>query len=483
MTETAPDPRRWRALAVCFVGGFVTMLDVSIVNVTLPSMQAALRAGATELQLIVAGYSLAFGLVLVPAGRVGDARGRRRLFMTAMAGFGLTSLLAGLAQTDWQLAACRLFQGCFAGLSSPQVSGLIQQLFRGRERSRAFGLFGGVIGVSTALGPLVGGLLLAAFGTTHGWRWVFFINVPICLAVLPLAKRLLPGPPATAGRSQRLDPVGLGLVGFGTMAFMAPFVLTPQGGFFDDPARWQWLAGAAALLPLTYFWERSYQRRHGAAVLNFDLLGQSSFRFGAALGAVYFAGFTALFLIVSMMLQSGLGFSALTAGLVVVPNAIGSGTMAALSGRLVSRFGRRLVVAGLTTALVGMILVDSAIRFAPAAWLPWAVAAAMFVSGLGNGCIISPNQVLTFEAVPPALGGVAGAVLQVGQRVGAAVGTAVVLSIYFTTFASQTSKIGAGPASERAASAGLLVSAGIIAAALVIAVFDARRRRAQAAVA
>ncbi|MDR1214666.1 MAG: MFS transporter [Propionibacteriaceae bacterium] len=472
---TSADPRRWRALGVCFAAGFVTMLDVSIVNVALPSIQQTLRAGPTELQLIVAGYSLAFGLCLVPAGRIGDARGRRFMFSLATAGFGLTSLLAGASQTDTQLSILRLLQGACAGMLNPQVSGLIQQLFRGAERARAFGLFGGVIGVSTALGPLLGGLSLTAFGPTTGWRWVFWINLPVCLTVLVLSRRLLPAPAAQAARS-RLDPVGLTLIGLGTAAAMFPFVTTPQSGFWDQPERWWWLAGAVLLAPLAYLWERRYQARCGAAVLDPSLIGNVAFRFGAAVGLAYFAGFTSLFLIVSLMLQSGLGQTALVAGLVAVPNAIASGLSASLSSRLVTRFGRRLVVGGLALSLVGLLLVDNVIRLSPTAWLPWLLAGAMMVAGCGNGAVISPNQVLTFQDIPPQFGGVAGAVLQVGQRFGSAVGTAVVLAIYFTHLAVQTPRVGLAEAAKQAASRGLWVACGLIGVASLVALWDARRR-------
>ncbi|MDR0990094.1 MAG: MFS transporter, partial [Propionibacteriaceae bacterium] len=231
-TTFAPDPRRWKALWVCFAAGFVTMLDVSIVNVALPSIQSSLHAGATEIQFIVAGYTLAFGLMLVPAGRIGDARGRRGMFLLAVGCFGVTSLLAGMSQSDTMLAVLRLLQGASGGMLTPQTSGMIQAMFRGAERSKAFGLFGMVIGISTALGPLVGGLLLEAFGPSHGWRWVFWVNVPICLLVVILGWRLLPRQDLPPTR-QRLDLVGVVFIALGTMCFMAPFVTTPNSGFFD----------------------------------------------------------------------------------------------------------------------------------------------------------------------------------------------------------------------------------------------------------
>jgi len=451
------------------------MLDVSIVNVTLPSIQTALRAGATQLQLIVAGYSLSFGLVLVPFGRLGDARGRRRMFMIAMAGFAAMSLLAGLSQTDTQLAAARLLQGAFAGMSNPQVSGMIQHMFRGRERAKAFGFFGAIIGVSTAIGPLIGGVILALAGTQTGWRWVFFINVPICLAVLPLARRLLPAPGPATG-STRLDIIGLVFIGLGTATFMAPFVTTPNSGFFDAPWRWAWLIPAVVLAPATYFWERRYQHKYQAAVLNPGLLKDASFRYGAALGCAYFAGFTALMLVLSMMLQSGLGYTALVTGLVQLPYAVASGTAASQAGRLVPTMGRKLVVGGLAASLIGLLIVILVIRASAPTAIVWTLAAALLLMGAGNGAVISPNQALTFQDVPPRYGSVAGAVLQVGQRTGSAIGVAIVLAVYLSTFTSQIASAGATSAARQAAGTALLISAVFIAVALVIAVLDLRRR-------
>jgi len=470
-----PDPRRWKALAVCFIGGFVTMLDISIVNVALPSIEGALHAGPTQLQLIVAGYTLAFGLVLVPFGRLGDSYGRRRLYMLAMTGFAVMSLLAGLAQTDTQLSLARLLQGAFAGMSNPQVAGLIQQMFSGKERARAFGLFGGMIGVSTALGPLIGGAILGLAGPTTGWRWIFFINVPLCLAVVPLARRLLPAPPPR-GATMRLDLVGLVLLGLGTASFMAPFVTTPDTGFFHHPTRWLWVIPAFLLAPVTYWWERRYQRRHQAAVLNPELLSDRSFLFGVAIGATYFAGFSAIMLVLSMTLQSGLGYTALATGTVQLAFAVASGASSLLAGRLLPVVGRRIVVGGLAVYFAGMWGLVAAIHFVPLGGIAWAIAGALLVMGLGGGSVIAPNQALSFQDVPPKFGSVAAAVLQVGQRSGGAVGTAIVLAVFLSLFVSQAATLGSVEAARGAATVAIAIASTSIAAAVVIAWVDLRRR-------
>src|SRR3954466_11591459 len=189
MTTDAPPVNRWHAMTVALVAGFMTLLDVSIVNVALPSIRDDLHLSSSELQWVLSGYALTFGLLLVPAGRFGDARGRRNAFIAGLAIFTLASAAAGLATGPLWRVVPRLVQGAAAGVVNPQVSGLIQQLFEPAERGGPFGPLGATIGVSTAVGPLLGGLLIAVFGAADGWRWIFYINVPIGLVAIVLGAR------------------------------------------------------------------------------------------------------------------------------------------------------------------------------------------------------------------------------------------------------------------------------------------------------
>ena len=183
------------ALLVCMAGGFVVFLDVSIVNVALPTISAQLHASGSLLQWLVSGYSLAFGLLLVPSGRLGDIRGRRQLFTAGLGAFVAASALCGAAPSATVLVIARIVQGSPGGVLTPQISATIQQLYSGAERGRAFGYFASVVSVASAIGPLAGGALIGAFGVHDGWRAVFLVNVPIGLALIPLALRVLPGPP------------------------------------------------------------------------------------------------------------------------------------------------------------------------------------------------------------------------------------------------------------------------------------------------
>lgn len=204
------DPNRWRALWVTLVAGFMSLLDVTIVAVALPTVQRELHASAAQVQWVVSGYALTFALALVTAGRLGDALDRRRIFLLALSSFVVFSAACGAAPDITWLVVARLAQGLAAGFMAPQNSALIQQMFRGAERGRAFGFFGATVGISSAVGPLTGGAILALASGSEGWRWIFYVNVPIgILAVLLGHAAAAPHPavrPGTRGRTRRAAP-------------------------------------------------------------------------------------------------------------------------------------------------------------------------------------------------------------------------------------------------------------------------------------
>ncbi|HEY2793621.1 MAG TPA: MFS transporter [Micromonosporaceae bacterium] len=415
-----PDPQRWRALAVALTAAFMTLLDVTIVNVALPSIRDGLHATDRELQWILAGYSLMFGLVLVPAGRLGDARGRRRMFITGIAAFTLSSAAAGTATSGTFLLVARLVQGAAGGLLTPQVSGLIQQLFRGPERGRAFGFLGAVVSLSTAVGPLVGGVLIAVFGATEGWRWIFYVNLPIGATAIALSFRTIPG---TLGKHAResLDPIGVVLLGGGVALVLLPLI---------ENAHWWLCAVAVAVFAAFVSWERWYGRRRTPLVA-LELFRSTPYTVGVLVALLYFSAFTPLFFLFALYLQTGLHDDPLQTGLGVVPFALGSAASAVIGGRLVARFGRLIVVAGLTTVLVGLGLSMLAVTEFPAGAAHWATIGPWFLAGIGSGFVVAPNQTLTLSDVPVNRAGSAGGVVQTAQRVGAAFGLAVITAAFF----------------------------------------------------
>ncbi|MGN6300540.1 MAG: MFS transporter [Angustibacter sp.] len=432
-TTTSSDAQRWRALAVCLVAAFMTLLDISIVNVALPSIREGLNAQSSELQWIVSGYALTFGLVLVPAGRLGDVWSRRGMFVTGVAVFTVSSVVAGLAPSAVVLVVARLCQGVGGGLLNPQISGLIQEQFRGAERGRAFGYLSAAIGISTAVGPLLGGAIIKALGTDVGWRWIFFINLPVGLACMALAARWVPASRGSGRRGQGLDPVGVALLGASVVVLLLPLVEQQQ---WKGPVKWLLLPVGALLLLAFVLWERRQSRVGHDPLVDLHLFARRSFSAGTAIGVLYFSGFTSIFFVTTLYLQSGLGLSALQAGLAVTPFAAGSALTAVPAGRLVSRHGRPLVVAGIVAVAVGLALTDAVVAWrGDQASVAWWTAGPLLLAGLGSGFVISPNLTITVSEVPVRQAGAASGVLQTGQRIGTAAGIALVGSVYFSTLA------------------------------------------------
>jgi MFS family permease len=205
----------WRAVAIVLVGAFMALLDTTTVNVALPSIRDGLHASSASLEWIVSGYALAYGLALVPGGRAGDRFGHKRLFLIGLTIFTLASVACGIAQTQNEIVAARIVQGLGAGLFFPAISATIQHSFTGPARSKAFGVLGAVIGVSTAMGPLLGGIIIAAAGAADGWRWVFLVNLFIGAVAIPLAAWRLPRGEMRTRRG--FDPVGLSLLTAGLL--------------------------------------------------------------------------------------------------------------------------------------------------------------------------------------------------------------------------------------------------------------------------
>lgn len=427
-----PHPHRWRILGVSLVIGFMALLDVSIVNVAIPSMQAGLDTSAGTVQWVVSGYALAFGLTLVAGGRLGDAFGRRRMMLIGLTGFVLSSAAVGFAPDAALVVVARLAQGASAGLLTPQNSGLIQQLFRGRERARAFGMFGFTVSVSSAAGPLLGGLIIAAAGEADGWRWLFLVNVPIGIAALVAVRMLVPPrDPATIDRTQtRIDVPGALMLGVTVLLLLYPVVSSESG------ARLPLLL--LPLVPLSAWaflrWERHVAARGRPPLLDVGLLRRiPGYGNGLAVGALYFTGFTGLLLVLSVHLQEALDLTPLQAGALMTPFAVGSAISSPVAGRFVSDVGRKITVIALATMMSGVLAVALLAPSRDAGDIAWVLVPALFVAGLGGGAVVSPNMTLTLDEVPPRMGGAAGGALQTGQRIGASIGAAVAMTAYQLT--------------------------------------------------
>jgi EmrB/QacA subfamily drug resistance transporter len=431
-TATAPPrtgPNPWRTLAVVLVGAFMALLDVTIVNVALPSIARGLDAGDSVLEWVVSGYALAFGLVLIPAGRLGDRFGHRTTFAGGLVVFTLGSLACGLAQSPLQLVAARIIQGIGAGVFQPAIPATIQTNFTGRDRARAFGMLGATIGLSTALGPLLGGTLVQLGGADHGWRWIFLVNVPIGLVIVPLALRLLPCPARTVPRG--VDPAGLVLLTAGLVALLLPLI---EGQQQDWPA-WTWASFAASALLLggLWVWEARLAGRGGEPLIPVHLVRRLPFAAGCMLALVYFAAFTSIFFTLSLLWQIGLGRSALAAGLLVIPFALANMVAAALSDRFSARLGRRVLILGCAMVSAGLGLVLIVLHVQAPSPSAWALLGPLALAGVGNGLFIAPNQDFVLATVERREAGAGSGFLSTAQRIGSSIGIAAVGTVLFGT--------------------------------------------------
>ncbi|MGH3510073.1 MAG: MFS transporter, partial [Nocardioidaceae bacterium] len=419
-------------------------------------------------------YTLTFGLVPVLAGRLGDDHGRRLMFQIGVGGFVVTSALSGLAPSGGILIAARVLQGGFGGLINPQVSGLVQLMFRGHERGRAFGVIGTIVGVATALGPVVGGILIALGGPHFGWRLVFFVNIPVGIAVIALARRWLPDDRSPG--HHRLDVVGALLLGLATWCVLFGAVEYDE---FHDPRLLALAVPAIVLARLFLRRERALTRAERDPLVDIRLFREPSYTAGVVLALFFFPAMAGLPFVLALYYQRGLGYTALQSALGVTAYAVGSAMAAPLAGRFVVAVGRRLIVWSVLTFGIGAVALAVVAAQHPGPRAALWMAVPLFVMGCGQGGVVTPNQALSLMEVDPIGGSTAGGVLQTAQRIGLAIGQAVIGAAFFLAL-PLTSPRG-GPALAGAyghsLTVAVLVALCFLAAALVVGVHDLARTR------
>lgn len=433
-TDTISDSDRWRVLVVLLMAIFMSLMSVSVINVALASIQEGLDASQSDIQWVLSGYALTFGVVLVSAGRAGDLMGRGGFFILGVSIFTLASVAAGLApDADW-LNAARFVQGVGSGFLNPQGIGMIQQYFQGPDRARAFGFFGTTVGVSVAVGPVLGGLLIQLGGPEIGWRLTFLINVPIGLLTIGLALLWFPRPLIHKPRLLAdkglgsLDPVGALLLGLGVLAVLYPFVESRSSGLM-----WLLLPAGLLLFYLWVRWERWYTRRGYSPMVDLKIFATSSYRNGSVIMFLYFLGMTSVWVLIPLYVQQAVGFSAFEAGTIGIPSALLSAWSSNWAGKRVNHYGRKVVIGGLIFAVFGLLSSIAVVLLHEYTGLSiWWLMLSLAFFGLGQGSVISPNQTLTLAEVPLAYAGSSGAIMQTGQRIGTSVGIAVITAIVFS---------------------------------------------------
>ncbi|WP_345460695.1 MFS transporter [Actinoallomurus oryzae] len=424
--DEQPDPRQRIALWSLLLATFMGMLDLFIVNVAAPAVQGDLHASFGDIQFVIAGYTLAYAMGLVTSGRLGDAYGRRRVFVIGVVVFGAASVACAAAPGAGALVAARVVQGLGAALMLPQVLALIQVMFTGTERARAIGLYGAVLPVGAIAGQIAGGSLvrLDLFGL--GWRMIFVVNVPLC--VLAAIGALLTVTKVDGSGRSTFDVPAVGMLSLALLLLLYPLIVGPERGW-SSTATIE-LVASAVLFAAFGLWERRVDARGAAALLPLRLFGERGFARGLPTALFFYSGNSGLVLILSYFLQKGVHLAPLSSGLVFVPMGIASAVAALAARRLVERYGHRITVSGTGFMLVGLLLTWAAIGAAHGGAQALALLPGLVVASFGQGLIAPALIGLVLAEVVPEDSGAASGGLLTATQVANALGVAVIGSAF-----------------------------------------------------
>jgi EmrB/QacA subfamily drug resistance transporter len=418
---------RWSPLPIVLAGTFMVVLDFFIVNVALPSMQSSLHASSGALEWVVAGYALTAAVFLIPAARLGDRLGRRRMFSLGLALFTVSSLACGASSGTAPLIAARLIQGVAGALLMPNVLSIITVLYSGQDRLRALSAYGMTMGIAAVSGQLIGGVLVQANVAGLGWRSCFLINVPIGLVALALAPRLVPE--SNVPGVGRLDVLGTSLLTGGLVAIVLPLVEGRQHGW----PIWTWLSLAAAPLLLAAFAAHQHRvkRRGDAPLLDLSLFANRTFSAGLLTQLVFWSGQASFFLILALYLQEGRHLNALHSGLVFTILAVaylaaslGAPALTARHGRRILTIAALVLAAGHATLLVAVAHVGVGGSLVP-------LVPGLLLAGTGMGLAISPLATIALSSTAPEDAGAATGALSTVQNVGNSLGVALIGVVFF----------------------------------------------------
>ncbi len=415
--RTGRQTNPWLVLLIMSLGVFMTLLDITIVNIAIPSIIDGIGARLDEVLWVLNAYSLVYAVLLITSGRLGDIVGPRNMFVAGLAIFTLASALSGLAQDPTQLILARALQGLGAAVMAPQSLPIITTLFPPEKRGGAFAISGIMAGLAVVIGPTFGGFLVTSFG----WRWIFYVNLPVGVLTLALSLALVPD--IRPGRAHRLDLLGVLLATAGLFGFVFGLI---EGQRYDwgrvwGPVTVPMIIGAGALLLIAFLlWQRA--RQSGEPLLSFAVFRDRNFSVASlVLMAMGFA-MLGLFLPLTIYYQSVLHLSAVDAGLTLAPQTLVMFFVAPLSGALASRPGGKYVLMfGLVAFAAGMAFIDWT---AQADSGRWSFLPGLIVAGIGLGCVWAPVYSLAMRDLRPQLAGVASGVLNTIQELGGVIANA-----------------------------------------------------------
>jgi MFS family permease len=418
--------RRWWVLATVVAAQFMFGVDAFIVNVAIPTIATELHASAAQIEAVIAIYLIAYATLVVTGGRLGDIYGTRNVFIAGVAGFTVTSLWCGLAQSGPELIAARLAQGATAALMVPQVLATIHLLFADAARARAFGIYGIVLGLAGATGFLLGGLLVTLDLAGLGWRAVFFVNVPFGAVIMATAFRIMPTVPRRPGT--RLDMPGAIVLFLGLLCLIGPLL-------FGHDVHWSlavWLVMAVGAVIIAAFLrlERRVARSGGMPLIDLSLLADKAFMRGLAAVFFFFFANLSFYLVMTICMQKELHIPPLQAGLVFLPLALTfvaasrhSGVRARRRGTLVLIEGCAVQIAGLAALVVAIEWIDT-----PSAIM---LALVLTIFGYGQGLVMAPLSSAVLSAVKPASAGAGSGMYGTTAQIANAAGVAAIGAVFF----------------------------------------------------
>ncbi|MEI2775996.1 MAG: DHA2 family efflux MFS transporter permease subunit [Tetrasphaera sp.] len=425
---------RTLALVSLLLASAMELIDVTIVNVALPTIERSLGASGAMLQWVVAAYPLAFGISLITGARLGDRFGRRRLFVIGLIGFTLASAACGLAPSALGLVAFRAVQGIAAAAMVPQVLTSIQVMYAAHERGKAMAAFSALAGIAAVVGPILGAVLTE----TAGWRWVFLVNVPVGVLALVAALRFVPE--SRAAHADRVDFRGVAVLTAGLLALLYPLVMGHELGW---PA-WSYavLLAGALILAIFVVAEARHERSGDEPLLATSLYRDRAFAGGSLVGGLVFIAGTGYFLAGTLYFQAGLGWSVLKAGLVNIPFAlVCTVTAGAGAAMLMPRIGRRVLTLGAIVMAAGALVMWVTVRAADAQTSFWAFVPAISLVGAGFGFVVSSTAPLALVAVPDRQAGSASGQFNTTGQLANAVGAAVMGTLFFEVAASHAGPV------------------------------------------
>jgi EmrB/QacA subfamily drug resistance transporter len=425
--EAPPRPTTrlpWAVLAIVLIADVMDLVDGTIVNVAAPSIRGDLGGGDSAMQWLVAAYGLAFAVLLITGGRLGDLLGRRRLFIAGIVAFTTSSVLCAVAPSIGVLIALRGLQGASGALLIPQGFGMLKEVFPSDQLTKAFAAFGPVMGLSAVIAPILRGALIDADLLGSGWRAIFLVNAPLGVAELIGALRVMP---RTAGApGTRLDPGGAVIASAAAFALIYPLV---QGRELGWPA-WSFVLLAAGIAGFGLF--AAYERRHRErALIAPSLLANRAFTSGIVVAVCFFAGMIGLNLVISLFCQVGEHFSPLRTGLTLAPFAVGVAFTAPASYPVAQRFGRASIQAGFALMGAGLVVLAAMVHGAGGDVTAWTLVPGELVAGMGMGLSLPPLFDFILAGVADREVGSASGVLNAIQQLGASLGIAVLATVFF----------------------------------------------------